>query len=43
MQRFLDLPEGSGPAIFSVNTGHSLNPKVLKVTREEISPRPAAV
>ena len=29
VQRFSDLPEGSGPAIFSVKPGNSVNPKVL--------------
>ena len=29
LQRFSDLTEGLGPAIFSVKPGNSLNPKVL--------------
>ena len=31
IQRFLDLPEGSGLTIFSVKPGNSLNPKLLMI------------
>ena len=30
IQRVSDLPEGSGPASFSIKPGNSLNPKLLK-------------